>query len=190
MPSKARPQLQCLIDDFVKQAGGELVTDLIDERNPPSNADYFFREQNVIVELKALESDTFGHPYKRRLGELVASWVARGLIAPYGTSVPLRINEIPPECQKQWNALTRRSMQSKVFAKANGQINATKRLLGKATAKGVLLLASDGNKGPPTWQCLVPSRSDPGQEAPGRLTPVLPHQRHGLLHSANTGVGA
>jgi hypothetical protein len=146
MPGKSRAPLQPLIDDFAKQAGGELVTDLIDTRNPPSNADYFFREQNVIIELKALESDTFGDSYKTKLGQLVAAWVARGLIEIYGTNVPLRLNELPPECQDDWNALTRRSMQSKVFAKANAQISATKRLLGRAAAKGVLLLASDGNK--------------------------------------------
>lgn len=146
MPSKPRPPLQPLIDSFIKKAGGELVTDLIDTRNPPSNADYFFRDQGVIIELKALATDTFGDSYKRKLGELVADWVERGLIEIYGINVPLRLNELPPECQEEWNSLSSRSMQSKVFAKANEQICVTKRLLGNTGAKGVLLLASDGNK--------------------------------------------
>jgi len=146
MPHKPRPPLQALIDSFVMQSGGELVSDLIDNRNPPSNADHFFRAHCAIIELKTLETGTFGGSYKRKLGELVADWQARGLIEIYGTNVPLRLNDLPPECQDEWNALSSRSMQSKVFAKANEQIGETKRLLGAAGAKGVLLLARDGNE--------------------------------------------
>jgi hypothetical protein len=146
MPSELRPPLQPLIDSFIKESGGELVTDLIDTRNPPSNADYFFRDHGVIVELKGLETDTFGDSYKGKLGDLVADWVARGLIHIYGINVPLRLNDLPLQCQDEWNALSSRSLQSKVFAKANEQIGVTKRLLGTASAKGVLLLASDGNR--------------------------------------------
>ena len=101
MPSEPRLPLQPLIDSFINKAGGELVTDLIDTRNPPSNADYFFREQGVIVELKALETDTFGDSYKRKLGELVADWDARGLVEIWGIDVPLRLNGLPPECQDE-----------------------------------------------------------------------------------------
>jgi len=45
------PPLEVFFNAFVRATGGERVETLIDLENPPPNADYFFRNQNVIVEL-------------------------------------------------------------------------------------------------------------------------------------------
>src|SRR2546421_5414845 len=82
-----RTPLQAVVDPFVKSAGGEIVAELI-EQNPeqaPTQADYFFRHGNVILELKALEKPTFGDSYVRKLSELTSSWVERGMFIAYGT---------------------------------------------------------------------------------------------------------
>lgn len=138
------PPLQPSFDRFVKAFGGELVSDLITGSNPPENADYLFRKQGFIAELKALENETFGESYKRRLGELIVSWTERRLLLIYGKDVPLSLRGIPPECQQEWIELLAKRIQ-RVFAKASSQIGATKSLLGLPDAKGVILLASDGN---------------------------------------------
>ena len=48
-----RAPLQSLVDPFVKSAGGEIVAELIEQNleQAPTQADYFFRHENVILEL-------------------------------------------------------------------------------------------------------------------------------------------
>lgn len=82
-----RTPLQSLVDPFVKSAGGQIVAELI-EQNPeqaPTQADYFFRHGNVILELKSLEKPSFGESYLRKLSDLTNSWVERGMFIAYGT---------------------------------------------------------------------------------------------------------
>ena len=138
--------LQSIVDPFVKSAGGEVVAELI-EQNPeqaPTQADYFFRRENVILELKALEKPSFGDSYVRKLSDLTNSWVERGMFIAYGT-VRVDIRGMHPICQQEWLDVLAEPLQRNVIAKANRQISETKRLLGAETAKGLLWLASDGN---------------------------------------------
>jgi len=70
-----RTPLQSIVDPFVESAGGEIVAELI-EQNPeqaPTQADYFFGHENIILELKALEKPSFGDSYVRKLGDLTNS---------------------------------------------------------------------------------------------------------------------
>ncbi len=47
-------------DQFVKQFGGQKISDLLSNSPSFKNADYLFREQNVIAELKNFQTD-FGN---------------------------------------------------------------------------------------------------------------------------------
>jgi hypothetical protein len=67
IPLKQVRTLHFIVDPFVLRAGGELIEKLINDNGAlPKNADYLFREQNFIVELKALEANTFGESYRRK----------------------------------------------------------------------------------------------------------------------------
>ena len=58
-PKSERPDplpIEQSFDRFVERFGGTKISDLIsDQANMPLNADYIFRDHNVVAELKTLE---------------------------------------------------------------------------------------------------------------------------------------
>lgn len=75
---------------FVVEYGGELVSKLISNSNPPKNADYVFRQPLVVAELKIVERDAFTENDKEKVQELFHSWVQRRLVGPATTRTILR----------------------------------------------------------------------------------------------------
>jgi hypothetical protein len=141
---KPATPLQPLIDQFVREFGGEIVADLIGNLNPPRNADYFFRADRVIAELKSLERDTFGESFRQKIGALMADWQRRRLLLVYGmTQVQLR--RLPPICQAEFLEVFGNSLR-RLLRNADEQIRETKDLLQIPEAKGLLVVASDGNQ--------------------------------------------
>ena len=138
------PPLEAFFNSFVRAIGGERVETLINLKNPPPNADYIFQNQNVIVELKTLETETFGENHRQKTAELFADWHRRGLLMIFGTA-RIDMARLPPVCQQEWLNLLGRPVQKNVLGAANTQIRETKQLLNVPDAKGVLLVASDGN---------------------------------------------
>jgi hypothetical protein len=143
---KPSQPLQSIVDPFVIGCGGELVEGLLG-KNPdlPRNADYLFRERHVIAELKALENDSFGEPFQRKMGDLLARWMARGLLVVYGTP-RIDLRQLPPVCQEEALRVIGKPLQDSVLGRANGQIRETKKLLNMPGAKGLVMVASDGNQ--------------------------------------------
>jgi len=158
-PEKVEPMrppepLQNLIDPFVKQCGGEIVAEVLDTgTNLPQNADYLFRNAGVIAELKGLEDDTFGESFRAKMGDLAGSWQRRGLLIVYGMT-RVDLHRLPPVCQHELLELIAGPLQTKIFAKANQQIRSTKKLLGLPDAKGLVMVASDGNESLPPMDVL------------------------------------
>jgi hypothetical protein len=138
--------LQNLIDPFIKQCGGEVLSEVLGRRpNLPENADYVFRAAGVIAELKALEDDTFGESFRTKMGALLGSWERRRLLIVYGTT-RVDLHRLPRVCQDEVLKLIADPLKTKIFAKANRQIRATKELLGLPGTKGLVMVASDGNE--------------------------------------------
>jgi hypothetical protein len=138
--------LQELIDPFVTSFGGELVANLIEDRsNSPHNADYLFRSEGVIAELKALQDSSFNDAFRTKMGDLSGSWHQRGLLRIYGTQ-RIHLDRLPPVCQQELINLIAGFLQNNLLKKANQQIRATKDLLGLPDARGLLVVASDGNE--------------------------------------------
>ena len=50
------------------------MADMVGNNNPPPSADYLSRRHNVIAELKALEADSFGESFRKKLGDRAAVW--------------------------------------------------------------------------------------------------------------------
>lgn len=141
---KPATPLQSIVDPFVKGIQGELVSELVGNNNPPRSADYLFRSHNVIAELKALEADTFGDSFRRKLGERTADWQRKGQLLVYGTA-RIDSHRLPLACQHELLDLMAAPVQRIVKA-ADAQIASTKEILGLPAARGLLWIASDGNQ--------------------------------------------
>ncbi len=137
--------LQRITDPFVTDFGGQIVASLLDSGAPqaPEQADYLLPHHNVIVELKALEKDTFDQAFKERFARTFREWHERGVLMTYGRSLR-DIRTLPEPCQQKCLDMLAAPLQGRV-KKANGQIANTKRILNRPDAKGLLWIASDGN---------------------------------------------
>jgi hypothetical protein len=141
---KPATPLQSIVDPFVTAIQGELVSNLVGNDNPPSSADYLFRQHNVIAELKALETDSFGESFRRKLGQRAANWQRQGKLRVYGTT-RIDSHKLSLDCQHELMELMAAPLQRIVKA-ADAQIASTKEILGLPSARGLLWLASDGNQ--------------------------------------------
>ncbi|SRR6266481_2255239 len=87
-------------NEFVKVSGGELVSLLLPSDRPFDNADYLFREEAVVAELKCLQKDILEHgEYQRKLSELYESWIRQDLVQEicWGNST-VEISKLPIKC--------------------------------------------------------------------------------------------
>ena len=142
---KPTTPLQSIVDPFVKGVGGELVSELVGNNSPPSNADYLFRRHNVIAELKTLQADSFGDPFCRKLGDRMGDWHRDSRLLVYGTA-RIDSKNLSQECQNEMFDIMAAPLQKHVVNAANSQIASTKKLLKMPDAKGLLWVASDGNE--------------------------------------------
>jgi hypothetical protein len=122
---------------FVREFGGEVIPEGSEE-----TADYLFRCESVIAELKTLEKDALPE-HVRKLGTLVASWQRRGSIRCYG-HVMLDLQTVPLDVQREWLHLVESPIEGRI-RKANAQIRSTKERFQMPGAQGLLLIANDGN---------------------------------------------
>lgn len=129
---------------FVVKFGGELVSKLISNENPPKNADYLFRTPLVIAELKVVERDAFTPQDKEKLDKLVNGWIQRGLIGRIFGTQQIELRKLPPACQRDWLGLHMAPWKRKL-EDANKQIKTTKSLLNLPNACGILFLVDDAN---------------------------------------------
>jgi hypothetical protein len=143
---KPKESLQSIIDSFVRSIGGQLVSDLIDNNNPPMNADYRFFQHGVIAELKSLEEDSFGESQRQRIGRLMRKWEQEGRFIVLGRA-KVDTQRLPVECQHELSTLLAEPFKT-IVSRANRQIAMTKEIpaVGLPIAKGLLWVASDGNE--------------------------------------------
>ena len=127
---------------FVIKYGGELVSKLISNENPPKNADYLFRTPLVIAELKVVERDAFTPQDKEKLDRLVNGWIKQRLIGPIFGTAQIELRKLPPPCQRDWLGLHMAPWKRKL-EDANKQIKKTKSLLNLPDACGILFLVDD-----------------------------------------------
>jgi hypothetical protein len=128
--------------------GGELVSELLQGSPAFKNADYLFRKdpkEAVVAELKCLTHDSSSKASEEKLGKLYARWAAKGLVSkPPAEGFRVNLRELPPVCQRDLWQWLGHYIKARI-QKANTQIKETKIHLGLTTAKGLLLLANDGN---------------------------------------------
>jgi len=135
--------------DCVRSIGGRVYADSLSGSPDFANADYLLDDANTIGELKCLESDTRSEPsFQKLLAGLYASWISAGLVLPLpiGEKSPIVIDSrsLPESCAKQVVEHLRTRIRKRLI-KASKQIESTKARLQKPNAKGLLLLANDGD---------------------------------------------
>ncbi|GAC1370299.1 MAG: hypothetical protein NVS3B3_02520 [Aquirhabdus sp.] len=134
-------------NEFVIEFGGELVSSLMSqEKTLPRNADYLFRNEHVIAELKCLEKNSFNNDEDvGRLGNLIQKWTSSKIINGSNAIKWLNGQErLPSECYQDMINLAARTIETAIRS-AKKQIELTKVFFDLPEANGVLLLVNDGN---------------------------------------------
>lgn len=139
--------VEATFNEFVVDFGGELISKLFDRKGKrPNNADYFLRNRKVVAELKCLEKNYFND---RKIGEkinaMINRWAKEEILRPeHIKGGRFNTNNLPRQCVsevlKVFSAPTKEAIE-----KANRQIKETKKYFGLPDAKGLLILANEGN---------------------------------------------
>ena len=139
--------IEATFNDFVKKIGGIVISKLFTKTPNFFNADYFFEKDEIVAELKCLEKDYFNDiKLKDKIKKLYDQWYSEGLVPLLPSNKPTLINShsLPIRCQLELINIFKRKLEESI-KKANRQIRETKKYLGASNAKGLLLLANDGN---------------------------------------------
>ena len=139
--------VETTVTEIVKSLGGESVDELLaGQADKPLNADYLFRTENVVAELKRLEKDLSEDPaHQAAVQRLFEDFEREGLLKIYGT-VKIDARKLPQECAYRLTDLYKGTIEQHV-RKANRQIKSTKKHFDIPAAKGLLIVAHDGNFG-------------------------------------------
>ncbi len=140
------PQLhiESSFNEFVKEFDGELVSELLPPNPSFENADYLFKKDNVVAELKCLEKDILdGTDFNAKVNALYDGWVRKGLVRQRWGIFELNTANLPLQCQREVHGLLKTPIQ-RTIEKANRQIKETKKYFDLPDAAGLLLLANDG----------------------------------------------
>lgn len=100
-----RLPVQETLHAFVRDFGGEVVSDVIPNVNPRRNADYLFRSRRIVAELKCIERDGFTLQDQRNLTVLLQDLARRGHMPPVLGTTTISLRELPPICQREWLGL-------------------------------------------------------------------------------------
>jgi hypothetical protein len=132
-----------LFRDFVKDFGG----DILPESNNSQTADYFFRSQNIVGELKCLMKDQTG-TVNSKVAELVRDWAKKNRKLPpghmEGNQFVYKLKNQPPEIRAPWMELLRKPIDD-LIGSANAQIRDTKKALDLPNSKGLVFIFNNGN---------------------------------------------
>lgn len=123
--------------DFVRGFGGAVLPE-----NDAKSADFLFSQDNVVAELKTLEEDA-RREHATKLQALVNDWMRRRLLIVFGRTT-ISLQKLNPVCQREWLDILQPPVEN-LIRKGNRQIRSTKQSLKLPNAKGLLLIANDGN---------------------------------------------
>lgn len=129
---------------FVKSFDGTLVSEVVGNSPQFANADYLFRQQGVVAELKCMTKDVLADAaYQDEIGQAVERWIGTGKIPNFLGKARIQTAALPADCQREFFQILRKPVHGAI-EKANRQIRETKANLNLPDAKGLLLLANDG----------------------------------------------
>jgi hypothetical protein len=128
------------VDGFIEFAGGSRITDILGLNVRTENADYFFRQENVVVELKILKTD-FLETNRDKLQAARNELLKKIKITP---GMILGTDKTYPRELFDAHFLILRDALQKITKKANKQIKNSKTLLNAPDAQGIVIFLVDG----------------------------------------------
>lgn len=117
--------------EFVKQTGGELVAPLI-TRQKVQNADFLYRHNRVVIELKVLETEFLDAPS-----------VVSKIESAFDRNPKDDPNDLTTPLGRELLKILRAPLQ-RIIKKANRQIRETKQELGLVGWRGIIVIVNDG----------------------------------------------
>ena len=135
-----KKEFETVFGEFVTEFGGEVLPEPSDTKI----ADYLFREQGIVAELKCLMEDQTD-AMNRRLTPIVQGWYKKHRRLPPGYDGNfLEIAKAPKEISDPWLEILKAPIEN-FIRNANRQIRSTKQRLDLPDAKGLLLIFNQGN---------------------------------------------
>lgn len=128
------------VDGFIEFAGGSRITDILGLNVRTENADYFFRQENVVVELNILKTD-FLETNRDKLQAARNELLKKIKITP-----GMILGTDKTYLREPFDAhfLILRDALQKITKKANKQIKNSKTLLNAPDARGIVIFLVDG----------------------------------------------
>lgn len=137
---KPQEEFEELFKRFVKEFGGEVLP----ERPDAKIADYLFRDQNIVAELKCLVFNQTAQ-MNTKLTQVVKDVVKQNEnLLSLCDGRPLEIAKAPKEISDPWLEILTAPLEG-IIKDANRQIRSTKSQLNLASAQGLLLIFNYGN---------------------------------------------
>lgn len=131
---------------FVKDFGGQLISELISKNPTFKNADYLFEEYKVVVELKCLKKNLFeDKAYIYKIAQLTSKWCSKGWTS--GSDIiqwSFGRKALPKKCNIEIIKLAKPLLES-IIRKANKQLVETIENLNLLDYEGLILIVNDGN---------------------------------------------
>ena len=134
-------EVEPLVHECVRDFGGEVIADLLPKSPGFPNADYLFRADRVIAELKCLQSDFAAPPaIQEKVARLYRDWFKEGSVT---SAMIWQPDELPKAKRRKLKALYTKPLQ-RVIEKANRQLRETAAHFEMDDARKLLLIANDG----------------------------------------------
>ncbi len=149
MEELKRPEnvnVEDFFNEYVEYFGGQVISNNEQNLVDRANADYLFKDDNVIAELKCFQKDLFNNEDDiPRVFNFLNKWEEKKLIQQ-GDKIKIILGskQLPKECYADLLEACTKTID-RALHKANKQIVESKRTFNIPNAKGIVLLCNDGN---------------------------------------------
>jgi hypothetical protein len=134
----------------VPRAGGEVVADLLPNKNPNHlNADYLFRSDGIVAELKCLTENAVLDPdFRDKLANLYKRLMDQGRVPHVIGTERVSLKDIAERDERTAYEFLKpyKVRLGRILNKANNQIKETAQHFGISNYRGLLLLANEGDQ--------------------------------------------
>ncbi|HAW57809.1 MAG TPA: hypothetical protein DCX03_02140 [Bacteroidales bacterium] len=139
-------EVESFFNEYVEYFGGQVISKREDNLDDRPNADYLFKSEKVIAELKCFQKDLFNNEEDiSRIMNFLDRWVERKLIKQADKlKIILGSKKLSIECYYDLLSACTKTID-RALHKANKQIQESKRTFSLPDAKGLVLLCNDGN---------------------------------------------
>ena len=139
-------EIERLFSEYVEFYGGTVVEKLEENKTDRQNADYIFKNPEIVAELKTFEKDVFSEPEDfPRLQVLFGKWLKNGKITQEEfKDYVFKEKKLPQKCIEDLIERASKTIERAIY-KANKQIEETKKTFNKENSNGVIFLINDGN---------------------------------------------